>query len=165
MSDHDPGHQNTSKRSEREGEGNREGQRRPSASASASAGPSNVTSPALHAHAHARQSPVMLPRTNSSGDTPRRVGLNLGLGRPRGPSADFVSTCSCVVQPRTSHVRHGAWVRSRGTNGRAIHFLSQWTRLSAFAALPLDPAPTRRQAQQPRPPPPLFRTRRHTPTI
>lgn len=163
MSDHDPGHHNTPKRSEREGEGS-EGQRRPSASASASVGPSNVTSPALHAQA--RQSPVMLPRTNSSGDTPRRVGLNLGLGRPRGPSADFVSTCGCAVQPRTGHVRHGACVGSRGTNGRAIHLYLTMDRLSVLAAVRL-PALDTVQAQQPRilpaHPHRRPRARRHTP--
>lgn len=165
MSDHDPGYENNPKRTEREGEGNREGQRRPSASPNASASSSNVTSPALHAQAHARESPAMLPRTNSSGDTPQRVGLNLGLGRPRGPSADFVSTCGCAVQPRTGHVRHGAWVGSRGKNGRAIHFLVTMDRLSAFAAPSLSIRPTRRRRNNRDPLPPLIRTRRLTPPV
>lgn len=96
MSDRDPG---TPDRGRREAEG--EAQRRPSASA----GPSNATSPSMHP----RDSPVMAPRTNSSGDTPQRVGLNLGLGRPRGPSADFVSNYGRIVWSRMVVQRNREW--------------------------------------------------------
>lgn len=78
------------------------------------ASPSLTSTPAPAPHAgasDAREAPA-LPRTNSS-DTSQRVGLNLGLGRPRGPSADFVSAFQ--ANHEASKPKHGV-LESKGAD-------------------------------------------------